>query len=222
MTRHVDTRDVSALPSWPRVLTFDASCHRCRHGGSEPGIPVATVRELLQHAIRVLECDKAAAKHCLLEASALLPAAGLTADLPLPDAPGGLAPWQIQRVRAHVEADIASPTLARDLSKVARLSAAHFSRKFKLSFGETPRAFVTARRIERAKALMTRTGAPLSEIALACGFADQAHFSRSFRRMVGISPNTWRRERRGRPDQQAPSVSRPERPTLFSGRERAA
>jgi AraC-like DNA-binding protein len=59
--------------------------------------------------------------------------------------------------------------------------------------GLSPTAYVAIRRVERAKALMSSTREHLSEIALVCGFADQPHFSRSFRRIVGISPGRWRR-----------------------------
>jgi transcriptional regulator GlxA family with amidase domain len=51
------------------------------------------------------------------------------------------------------------------------------------------------RRISLAVELMLSSDAPLSEIAINCGFADQAHFSRQFRRTMGDTPNTWRRER---------------------------
>jgi len=53
--------------------------------------------------------------------------------------------------------------------------------------------YVAKRRVERAKLMMISTGEQLTYIALACGFADQSHLNRSFRRMVGVSPGTWRR-----------------------------
>jgi AraC-like DNA-binding protein len=54
-------------------------------------------------------------------------------------------------------------------------------------------AFVVARRIERAKLMMTSTRERLTDIALACGFSDQSHLNRHFRRVVGTSPGLWRR-----------------------------
>jgi AraC-like DNA-binding protein len=56
-----------------------------------------------------------------------------------------------------------------------------------------------SRRIGMAVELMLSSDAPLSEIAINCGFADQAHFSRQFRRTTGYTPSTWRRERASRP-----------------------
>jgi AraC family transcriptional regulator len=57
-------------------------------------------------------------------------------------------------------------------------------------------AYVAARRIERAKILITSTSERLSDIALACGFADQSHLTRTFGRMAGMSPGLWRRRYR--------------------------
>jgi len=75
------------------------------------------------------------------------------------------------------------------------LSPCHFSRVFRDSFGCSPLEYVTRRRMEHAQGLMLSTDAPLSQIALDCGLADQAHFSRLFRRFVGETPRSWRRAR---------------------------
>jgi AraC-like DNA-binding protein/thioesterase domain-containing protein len=73
------------------------------------------------------------------------------------------------------------------------LSTSHFSRAFKRSLGSAPMAYVSTRRVERARHMLTSTQASLTEIALACGFSDQPHFNRLFRRVVGMSPGRWRR-----------------------------
>jgi AraC family transcriptional regulator len=59
--------------------------------------------------------------------------------------------------------------------------------------GEPPYAHVMRRRVEYAQEIMRRTHRPLSQIALDCGFADQAHLTRLFRRIAGVSPAVWRR-----------------------------
>jgi len=79
------------------------------------------------------------------------------------------------------------------MARVAARSVCYFSRAFKVSFGETPHAYVMRRRVRRAQELMLNSDEPLSHIALACGFADQAHLSRLFRREVGATPSAWRR-----------------------------
>lgn len=84
-----------------------------------------------------------------------------------------------------------------ELARLAGLSLSHFCRAFKSTFGASPRAYVLRRRIELAQGLMVTTCESLSSIALRCGMCDQAHFTRSFRRIVGETPRSWRRARRG-------------------------
>jgi AraC family transcriptional regulator len=107
--------------------------------------------------------------------------------------PGGLATWQARRTLAYVDANLASKMDIDDLANVVALSRSHFSRAFKRSLGFSPMEYVVVRRVERAKAMISETTEPLAEVALACGFADQAHLNRRFREIVGISPGRWRR-----------------------------
>ena len=110
---------------------------------------------------------------------------------------GGLPTWQARRVSAHVEGNISARIHIKQLARLVGLSASHFCRAFKCSFGTSPRDYVLRRRIEVAQALMLTTPAPLSAIAASCGMCDQQHFTRSFSRIVGESPSTWRRARQG-------------------------
>ena len=106
---------------------------------------------------------------------------------------GGLAPWQTKRVAAYIEANIDSNFRVVHLAAVLRLSATHFFRSFRKSFGETPLAYVTRQRMRRAQLMMLSSQEPLSQIALECGMCDQAHFNRVFRKVIGINPSVWRR-----------------------------
>jgi AraC-like DNA-binding protein len=108
---------------------------------------------------------------------------------------GGLAPWQMRKVTSHIETNLDTSIRSGDLAALLRLTPCHFSRAFRNSFGHSPLEYVIRRRMERAQGLMLSTDAPLSQIALECGLADQAHFSRLFRRIVGESPRAWRRAR---------------------------
>ena len=110
---------------------------------------------------------------------------------------GGLPAWQTRRVFAHVEANLSRKIPIRDLARLLDLNASHFCRAFKCTFGVSPRDYVLRRRIEVAQGLMLTTSQPLSSIAVACGMCDQPHFTRSFHRLVGETPYTWRRTRRG-------------------------
>ena len=109
--------------------------------------------------------------------------------------PGGLAPWQVRKVTSFIETNLDSSIRSANLASMVRLTPCHFSRAFRNSFGHSPIEYVIRRRIERAQALMLSTDTSLSEIALDCGFVDQAYLCRLFRRIVGESPGTWRRAR---------------------------
>lgn len=111
----------------------------------------------------------------------------------------GLAPWQVRKVLAHIEANLGTTLRNKDLAAVARLSEYHFNVAFRNSVGEAPHGYIIRRRVERAQGLMLSTEKTLSEIALECGLADQAHFTRLFRSIVGDSPAAWRRARANPP-----------------------
>ena len=108
---------------------------------------------------------------------------------------GGLAPWQIRCVSTHIEGHLSESIQCEDLSNLVNLSLSHFMRAFRDSFGCPPHAYLVRRRMERAQGLMLTTDAPLGQIALECGLADQSHLSRLFQRFLGESPAAWRRAR---------------------------
>src|ERR1700732_2717702 len=154
-----------------------------------------SVAKLLETARRELERDQEAAKVLLVTASHILQAEIERCSPANVFTRGGLAAWQILRVRSYIDSNLHRTIHIRDLSVVARRSPAHFSRKFKLAVGESPHAYVVRRRVEKACHLMMTSAASLSEIALSVGFSDQAHLCRLFRQAFGQSPASWRRER---------------------------
>jgi AraC family transcriptional regulator len=154
-----------------------------------------SLAKLLDTARRDLEHDRDAAKASLVTASHILQAEIERCSGANGSTTGGLAAWQLLRVRAYIDSNLQRTIHIRDLSAVARRSPAHFSRKFKLAVGESPHAYVVKRRLERACHLMITSAEPLSEIALSVGFSDQAHLCRLFRQAFGQSPAHWRRER---------------------------
>jgi AraC family transcriptional regulator len=111
----------------------------------------------------------------------------------IPNRNGRLLAWQLRKVRSYVDCHIAERITVADLSALIPLSGAHFSRAFRRTCKESPHAFVVRRRLELAAQYLLETDAPISDIALRCGFADQAHLCRLFRRARGISPASWRR-----------------------------
>ncbi len=154
-----------------------------------------SLAQLLETATRELARDQEAAKASLIAASHILQAEIERCSGANGSTRGGLAAWQILRVRAYIDSNLHRTIHIRDLSAVARRSPAHFSRKFKLAVGESPHAYVVKRRLEKACHLMMTSAEPLSEIALSVGFSDQAHLCRLFRQAFGQSPANWRRER---------------------------
>jgi AraC family transcriptional regulator len=109
---------------------------------------------------------------------------------------GGLLAWQARKVREYVDGHIAGPIRVADLCALIQRSEAHFSRAFKSTFGAPPHAFVIQRRVQLAAQYMLETDVCLSDIALRCGFTDQAHLCKHFRKATGETPGAWRRARR--------------------------
>jgi AraC family transcriptional regulator len=107
----------------------------------------------------------------------------------------------VRKVRNYIDSHITGPVLVADLCVLIQRSEAHFSRSFKRTFGESPHSFVVRRRVELAAQYMLTTNAALSDIALRCGFADQAHLCKQFRQAAGQTPAAWRRAQRSRQDE---------------------
>lgn len=113
------------------------------------------------------------------------------------------APRQVQLSRAQLAT--ACDMLARDVDEdlsiaaVARacgLSRGYFIRGFKEATGKTPHQWVLSQRVEQARGMLIGSEMSLADIALACGFADQSHFTRVFSRLTGLPPGSWRRATR--------------------------
>jgi AraC family transcriptional regulator len=157
---------------------------------------VSSVMTLLDAATWELDQNRDAAKATIGRAAALLriEIEGQT-PAPSPVAQTALLPWQSRRVREYIDGRIGTRLLICDLSATAKLSESHFARAFKSTFGQTPHAYLVRRRVELASRLMRDSENSLSDIALTCGFSDQAHLCRLFRRCIGQSPAAWRRAR---------------------------
>jgi AraC-like DNA-binding protein len=163
-------------------------------------------RELLRSVIALLDAAvgqvgrQQAAHGRILEATSLLrkelnPETGEAT----PAKAGGLCSWKARKVSAYIDGHIAGPLAVADLCTVAQLSEAHFSRAFGVTFGKPPHAYVIGRRVELAARRMVEGDEPLKDIALRCGFSDQPHLCRQFRKITGYSPAAWRRAYGGTP-----------------------
>ena len=107
---------------------------------------------------------------------------------------GGLAPWQLKRACDAMEANLGASRSISHLAGECDLSSSHFARAFKETTGMAPHQWLTRRRVQRARELLAQSTMELAEVALACGFVDQSHFSRVFARMEKQSPGRWRRQ----------------------------
>jgi AraC family transcriptional regulator len=106
---------------------------------------------------------------------------------------GGLPRPKLRAAIEYIEEHLDSELALDDLAAVVHLSPYHFARLFKLSTGLPPHQYVIARRVERAKRLL-RGGDDLSlaQVAARAGFWDQGHFTRHFKRLVGVTPKHFR------------------------------
>lgn len=153
------------------------------------------VMSLLDSAIGELNGEGHPAKCTVLEAASLLreqidpqPAAA--------DDKGRLLAWQARKVREYIDGHIGGPIHVADLCALIQRSEAHFSRAFRRTFGASPHAFVIQCRLELAAQYMLETDRCLSDIAVGCGFTDQAHLCKHFRQATGETPASWRRARK--------------------------
>jgi transcriptional regulator GlxA family with amidase domain len=166
-------------------------------GQSRSGSWMFHVIALLDAAIGHLD-RKQAAHGAILEATSLLrrqvdsaPVEG-AAD----DGKERLLAWQARKVLDYIDMHITSRVLVADLCALVWRSEAHFSRSFRRTFGRSPHAFVVRRRVELAAKYMLQGDMSLSDIALECGFVDQAHLCKHFRATTGETPAVWRRAKR--------------------------
>jgi AraC family transcriptional regulator len=114
-------------------------------------------------------------------------------------AAGRLAPRQLRRVTECIIEHLSEAVRLKELAAITGLSQSQFGRAFKASTGLSPHQWQLNARIAKAQELLLSGALPLSEIALATGFAEQSHFTRVFKNVTGASPGAWRREHFTRP-----------------------
>ncbi|NLS03408.1 helix-turn-helix transcriptional regulator [Rhizobium sp. P32RR-XVIII] len=100
----------------------------------------------------------------------------------------GLDNVRLRRVLAYIEEHLTEEITVSDLASIACLSVFHFTRAFAASVGTPPHSYVSGRRLERAKKLLTIGQMSLSEIAFDCQYSSQSSFTRAFRRATGLTP----------------------------------
>ncbi len=99
---------------------------------------------------------------------------------------------RLRRARDRMDREYAEPLDVPSLARTAMMSSAHFSRRFRAAYSETPYSYLMTRRIERAKALLRRGEMSVTEICFAVGFSSLGSFSTRFTGLVGESPSAYR------------------------------
>ncbi len=109
----------------------------------------------------------------------------------------GMSPEEIadlahlRRARDFVDRNYAQPLDVQAVARTALMSPAHFSRKFRAAYGETPYSYLMTRRIERAKALL-RQGKSVTDTCVAVGCTSLGSFSSRFTEIIGVTPSQYR------------------------------
>jgi AraC-like DNA-binding protein len=122
---------------------------------------------------------------------------------------------RLRRVRDRIDREYAQPLDVEALARGAHMSAGHFSREFRLAYGESPHGYLMTRRIERAMALLRRGDLNVTEVCFAVGYSSLGTFSTRFSELVGVPPSSYRRQAaratEGMPSCVAKQVTKPVR-----------
>jgi AraC-like DNA-binding protein len=112
---------------------------------------------------------------------------------------GRLAPWQLRRVTEYIMEHLSGTVRLKDLAVIVGLSQSQLTRAFKSSTGLSPHQWQLDARIAKAQQLLLSGSLSQAEVALMTGFAEQSHFCRVFKKIVGSSPGAWQRRQRNPP-----------------------
>jgi AraC-like DNA-binding protein len=111
---------------------------------------------------------------------------------------GGLPETSLRHVLEHMQAHLDQALPVTALAAVAQMSPYHFSRRFKQSTGLSPHQYLLLQRIERAKELLAQHRHRVAEVSYELGFPHQSHFTTVFRKLVGVTPRAYQRQRSGK------------------------
>jgi transcriptional regulator GlxA family with amidase domain len=130
---------------------------------------------------------------------------------------------RLRRVRDRMDREYAKPLDVEALARGANMSAGHFSREFRLAYGESPYGYLMTRRIERAMALLRRGDLSVTDVCFEVGCSSLGTFSTRFTELVGMPPSTYRlhaaRATAGMPSCVVKQVTRPVRNREATARE---
>jgi AraC-like DNA-binding protein len=115
---------------------------------------------------------------------------------------------RLRRVRDRMDREYDQPLDVEALARDAHMSPGHFSRQFRLAYGESPYSYLMTRRIERAMALLRRGGLSVTEVCFEVGCSSLGTFSTRFTELVGMPPSVYQREAAGEMAGMPPCVAK--------------
>ncbi|GER91352.1 hypothetical protein KDW_55140 [Dictyobacter vulcani] len=107
----------------------------------------------------------------------------------------GLSARQMRRLETFIQERLSQDLTLEELAEQTGFSPYYFARIFRQTTGESPHQFVLRQRIERAQQLLAQRNISLVQVALESGFTNQSHFTRTFKRYLGMTPRAYRQER---------------------------
>lgn len=164
------------------IVTRDHVCtHLLRVLTEEARVPLHATQTLLVESVASALAVRLIAQFAATPATAMAPVTGeLTAH-------------RFVRVLDYIEHHLGDAISLEDLARVAGVSRFHFARQFRARTGESPMGYLMRTRVERAKTRLRDSRTRVIDIAAEFGFADQSHFARTFRRLVGMPPSAYAR-----------------------------
>ncbi len=165
----------------------------CERGAFDPTV-WHLGQALLPALARPDEIGAMYADHLLLATHTYFAVAFGGMRLPGYSSRGGLAPWQVRCATELMIERLGEDMSLSEPAAACGLSPSYFARAFKKSVGTPPHRWLLLQRVLRAKSLLRDADRSLADIAAACGFTDQSHFTRVFTSIVGASPGAWRKQ----------------------------
>lgn len=167
------------------IVTRDHVCtHLLQVLTEEARVPMHAAQALLVESVASALAVRLLAQFASMPAAARRPAA---------DSAGGLTGRRFARVQDYIDQHLGDAITLKDLAQAAGVSRFHFARQFRARTGESPMGYLQRTRVERAKTLLRDSRTRVIDISAELGFADQSHFARTFRRLVGMPPSAYAR-----------------------------
>lgn len=153
----------------------------------------------ISHALKAeLEADGVRGKLYVESATTFLAAHLLrhhcTRIQPLHNYIGGLPKYKLRESIAYIQEHLGEEISLEAIASHLNMSQYYFCHLFKQSMGVSPYQYVIQQRVNKAKQLLKHRQLTITDVALECGFANQTHFTKHFRKLTGITPKVFRKQ----------------------------